>query len=98
VLINRARLQTRANRGVCDVASQPFDTRTLLRHSLDQRSARKSAGSQIIVTDPYCCEAELRTEVAKHLDDPIIRWEARVRSQPRRGFAKEARPWQCPLD
>ena len=63
-------LQNKANRDFRDLASEEFDTRTLLRNAVDQAIARKYEDFLIVDTDSHHYETEAFKEIAEYIDDP----------------------------
>src|SRR6202012_5920165 len=69
-------LQNQANRDFRDLASEEFDTRTLLRNAADQAIARKYEDFLIVDTDSHHYETEAFKEIAEYIEDPVMRYEA----------------------
>ena len=65
-------LQDMANRDFRDLASEEFDTRTLLRNAVDQAIARKYEDFLIVDTDSHHYETEAFKEIAEYIDDEEI--------------------------
>jgi hypothetical protein len=78
-------LQKQANRDFRDLASEEFDTRTLLRNAAEQAVVRKYEDFLIVDTDSHHYETEAFKEIAEYIDDPVMRYEAiRAAASPRR--------------
>ena len=70
-------LQNMANRDFRDLASEEFDTRTLLRNAVDQAIARKYEDFLIVDIDSHHYETEAFAEIAEYIDDPVMRLQAK---------------------
>src|ERR1700741_1962011 len=82
-------LQNQANRDFRDLASEEFDTRTLLRNATDQAIARKYEDFLIVDTDSHHYETEAFKEIAEYIEDPVMRYEAKFQGHSRGGFTSE---------
>src|SRR3954469_22728078 len=90
--------KSEANRDFRDLASEEFDTRTLLRNAADQAVARKYEDFLIVDTDSHHYETEAFKEIAEYIDDPVMRYEAkfqgtRAAASPRK--PAHTRSWQA---
>ena len=83
-------LQDLANRDFRDLASEEFDTRTLLRNAADQAIVRKYEDFLIVDTDSHHYETEAFKEIAEYIEDPVMRYEAKFQGHSRGGFTASA--------
>jgi predicted TIM-barrel fold metal-dependent hydrolase len=81
--------QGEAQRDFRDLASEEFDTRTLLRNAADQAVVRKYEDFLIVDTDSHHYETEAFKEIAEYIDDPVMRYEAKFQGHSRGGFTAE---------
>jgi predicted TIM-barrel fold metal-dependent hydrolase len=61
-----------------DLATEEFDTRTLLANAAQQAKARKYDDFFIVDTDSHHYEQEAFAEIAQFIESPILRHEAKV--------------------
>ena len=94
MLTDPNRMQDLANRDFRDLASEEFDTRTLLRNAADQAIARKYEDFLIVDTDSHHYETEAFKEIAEYIDDPVMRYEAKFQGHSRGGFTSETGSYQ----
>jgi hypothetical protein len=87
-------LQDMANRDFRDLASEEFDTRTLLRNAVNQAIDRKYEDFLIVDTDSHHYETEAFKEIAEYIDDPVMRYEAKFQGHSRGGFTAETGSYQ----
>src|SRR6202034_1653769 len=87
-------LQDLANRDFRDLASEEFDTRTLLRNAVNQAIDRKYEDFLIVDTDSHHYETEAFKEIAEYIDDPVMRYEAKFQGHSRGGFTAETGSYQ----
>ena len=87
-------LQNQANRDFRDLASEEFDTRTLLRNAVEQAIARKYEDFLIVDTDSHHYETEAFKEIAEYIEDPVMRYEAKFQGHSRGGFTSETGSYQ----
>jgi hypothetical protein len=87
-------LQNRASRDFRDLATEEFDTRTLLRNAQDQAIARKYEDFLIVDTDSHHYETEAFKEIAEYIDDPVMRFEAKFQGHSRGGITSESGSYQ----
>jgi predicted TIM-barrel fold metal-dependent hydrolase len=86
--------QGEAQRDFRDLASEEFDTRTLLRNAADQAVVRKYEDFLIVDTDSHHYETEAFKEIAEYIDDPVMRYEAKFLGHSRGGFTAETGSYQ----
>jgi uncharacterized protein len=86
--------QDEANRDFRDLASEEFDTRTLLRNAAGQAIARKYEDFLIVDADSHHYETEAFKEIAEYIDDPVMRFEAKFQGHSRGGFTSESGSYQ----
>jgi predicted TIM-barrel fold metal-dependent hydrolase len=86
--------QGEAQRDFRDLASEEFDTRTLLRNAADQAVVRKYEDFLIVDTDSHHYETEAFKEIAEYIDDPVMRYEAKFQGHSRGGFTAETGSYQ----
>ena len=94
MLTDPQQLQDLANRDFRDLASEEFDTRTLLRNAVDQAITRKYEDFLIVDTDSHHYETEAFKEIAEYIDDPVMRYEAKFQGHSRGGFTSETGSYQ----
>ena len=94
MLTDPQQLQDLANRDFRDLASEEFDTRTLLRNAVDQAIARKYEDFLIVDTNSHHYETEAFKEIAEYIDDPVMRFEAKFQGHSRGGFTSETGSYQ----
>ena len=70
-------MQNKANQDFRDLASEEFDTRTLLRNAAEQSIVRKYEDFLIVDTDSHHYETEAFKEIAEYIEDPVLRHEAK---------------------
>src|SRR3984957_5386191 len=87
-------LQDMANRDFRDLASEEFDTRTLLRNAANQAIDRKYEDFLIVDTDSHHYETEAFKEIAEYIEDPVMRYEAKFQGHSRGGFTAETGSYQ----
>jgi predicted TIM-barrel fold metal-dependent hydrolase len=87
-------VQGEAQRDFRDLASEEFDTRTLLRNAADQAVVRKYEDFLIVDTDSHHYETEAFKEIAEYIDDPVMRYEAKFQGHSRGGFTAETGSYQ----
>src|SRR5258707_14226798 len=94
MLTDPQNLQNQANRDFRDLASEEFDTRTLLRNAAEQAVVRKYEDFLIVDTDSHHYETEAFKEIAEYIDDPVIRHEAKYQGVSRGGLTSETGLYQ----
>jgi len=87
-------LQNKANQDFRDLASEEFDTRTLLRNAAEQAIVRKYEDFLIVDTDSHHYETEAFKEIAEYIDDPVLRHEAKYQGVSRGGLTSETGLYQ----
>jgi len=86
--------QREANRDFRDLASEEFDTRTLLRNAAEQAVVRKYEDFLIVDVDSHHYETEAFKEITDYIDDPVMRYEAKYQGHTRPGFISESGSYQ----
>lgn len=87
-------LQNKANQDFRDLASEEFDTRTLLRNAAEQAIVRKYEDFLIVDTDSHHYETEAFKEIAEYIEDPVLRHEAKYQGTSRGGITSEGGMYQ----
>src|SRR5215510_11434538 len=86
--------QREANRDFRDLASEEFDTRTLLRNAAEQAGVRKDEDFLIVDVYSHHYETEVFKEITDYSDDPVMRYEAKYQGHTRPGFISESGSYQ----
>src|SRR6185295_5737675 len=73
-------------KNVRDLASEEFDTRTLLRNAVDQAVQRRYEDYFIVDVDSHHYETESFKEIAEYMDNPVLREEAKFQGMARGGI------------
>ena len=94
MLGDQQEMQNKANRDFRDLASEEFDTRTLLRNAEEQAIVRKYEDFLIVDVDSHHYETEAFKEIAEYIDDPVMRHEARYQGASRGGLWSEGGMYQ----
>src|SRR5258705_10639790 len=71
-------------KSVRDLASEEFDTRTLLRNAVDQAIERHYEDFFIVDVDSHHYETESFKEITQYMDNPAMRQEALYQGMSRR--------------
>ena len=87
-------LQNEANRDFRDLASDEFDTGTLLRNAAEQAIVRKYEDFLIVDVDSHHYETEAFPEIADYIEDPVLRHEAKYQGSSRPGIITEGGSYQ----
>src|SRR4051812_48546999 len=73
-------------KSVRDLASEEFDTRTLLRNAVDQAIERHYEDFFIVDVDSHLYETESFKEITQYMDNPVMRQEALYQGMSRGGI------------
>src|ERR1700716_2394682 len=73
-------------KSVRDLASEEFDTRTLLRNAVDQAIERRYEDFFIVDVDSHHYETESFKEITEYMDNPVMRQEALYQGMSRGGI------------
>jgi uncharacterized protein len=73
-------------KSVRDLASEEFDTRTLLRNAVDQAIERHYEDFFIVDVDSHHYETESFKEITQYMDNPVMRQEALYQGMSRGGI------------
>ena len=73
-------------KSVRDLASEEFDTRTLLRNAVDQAIERHYEDIFIVDVDSHHYETESFKEITQYMDNPVMRQEALYQGMSRGGI------------
>src|ERR1700678_1232434 len=68
-----------------DLATEEFDTTTLLEHAAQQAIDRKYEDFLIVDVDSHHYETESIAEIAEYMDDPVMRHETKYQGMARGG-------------
>src|SRR5438309_10447939 len=77
-----------------DLASEEFDTRTLLRNAVDQAIERRYEDFFIVDVDSHHYETESFKEISAYIRNPVLREEARFQGMARGGITSENGSYQ----
>src|SRR4051812_25685769 len=81
-------------KSVRDLASEEFDTRTLLRNAVDQAIERHYEDFLIVDVDSHHYETESFKEIAEYIQNPVLRHEAKFQGMSRGGITSESGSYQ----
>ena len=81
-------------RNVRDLATEEFDTRTLLRNAVDQAIERRYEDFFIVDVDSHHYETESFKEIASYIRNPVVREEAKYQGMARGGITSDNGSYQ----
>ena len=82
------------SRHVRDLATEEFDTRTLLNNAAEQAIERNYEDFFIVDVDSHHYETEAFKEIAEYIEDPVMRYEAKFQGTSRGGITSENGSYQ----
>jgi predicted TIM-barrel fold metal-dependent hydrolase len=77
-----------------DLATEGFDTRTLLKNAAEQAIERRYEDLFIVDVDSHHYETEAFKEIAEFIEDPVLRHEAKFQGTSRGGISSETGSYQ----